>query len=64
MTENPARCEYAYARALLCMPVSKRCISCEIQKSVVSHDRIFADKGVALICAMQRIDLSLFHVDL
>ena len=34
VTENPVRCKYACARALLCMPVSKRRRNntCKIQK--------------------------------
>ena len=34
MTENPVRFRYTCARALLHMPITKRCISCEIQNSI------------------------------
>ena len=54
MTENNARCKYACARALLCMPVSKRrCISCKIQKSVAFAGSHFCgENGITLICAI------------
>ena len=42
VTEDTVRCKYAYARTLLHMPVSKRCISREIQKSIALA--VFAGK--------------------
>ena len=41
MTENPVRCKYACTKALLHMPVSKRCISREIQKSIALAGSLF-----------------------
>ena len=65
MTEIPVRCMYACARALLCMPVPKRKHIKRKNTKIRSSHRIafFEEKGIMLICAMQRIDQFPFHVD-
>ena len=65
VTENPVRCKYACTRSLPHMPMSNRShISHEIQK-IHSSRRIALckEKGIMLICAMQRINPSLFCID-
>ena len=54
MTENPVRCKYACARALLRMPISKgRRISHGLQKSIAFAGLLFLWKKGITLCYVE-----------